>query len=387
MLAHVDLDAFYASAEELDNPQLKGLPVIVGGLEGRGVVSACSYAARALGVRSAMPMFKARKLCPQAVFMPARMAHYQELSNQVMNILAGFSPCLEQVSIDEAFLDLRGTLHLWGNSPLSAAQALQSAIKRQMGLSCSVGVAPLRFLAKIATERGKPGGVSVVEDVDDFISSIALKEISGVGESALARLREAGLTRLAELQDLPCELLERLLGRHGVKLWHMARGQDPRGVTPERTAKSIGHEITFEHDIADPDLLNAHLLQLCQKVARRLRGHELSAASLTLKIKFPDFRQKTFSRALAEPSADALEIYKILRGFLRPGQSCRLLGVTASRLSPPAPPGLFQKNKLNSLHRAEDSLYQRFGSRALTRAGALLAQPSKGALSNGQRYR
>lgn len=377
MLAHIDLDAFYASVEELDNPGLKGLPVIVGGMSGRGVVAACSYAARAFGVRSAMPIFMAKKLCPNAVYLPVRMARYQELSRQVMAILDSFSPLVEQISIDEAFVDLRGTYHLWGGDAHSAGMYLKQKIKDRTGLNCSIGVAPLRFLAKIASERSKPNGLLIITDQDEFIASIQLKEVSGVGRSTHANLKELGITNLIDLKKLTPEFMEKRLGKHGLKLWRLAHGEDPREVTPEHEIKSVSHEITFNHDVEDLEVMRSYLLSLCQKVGRRLRNHRLCASTFTLKVKFPDFRQKTFSRTLPAPTDQTMEIYDSLQEMLIENWRLRLMGVGAGNFDKPQQSSLFHAQKLSYLYNAEDILYKRFGIKGITRASTLLLNPRK----------
>jgi DNA polymerase-4 len=259
MLAHVDMDAFYAAVEVLDDPRLRGKPVIVGGGR-RGVVSAASYEARVFGVRSAQPIFEARRLCPQGVFMPVRMARYRQISAQVMEILLSFSPLLEQVSVDEAYLDLTGTEGLWG-PPERAARAIKAAVREATGLTCSVGLAPVRFLAKIASDRDKPDGLTLVGDLEAFLATVSLKEVPGVGAKTLERLRPLGLTMLTQVRALGAERLEALLGSYGGRLWDLAHGRDHAGVYPERQAKSVSHEQTFARDLdrRDPDRKSTRL--------------------------------------------------------------------------------------------------------------------------------
>ena len=374
MLAHVDLDAFYASVEELDNPSLAGKPVIVGGLGGRGVVSACSYAARKFGVRSAMPMFRAQSLCPQAVFLPVRMARYKQMSHEVMDILRSFSPDLEQISVDEAFLDLRGVVNLWGGSYAGLGALLKTALKEKTGLNCSVGIAPLRFTAKIASERCKPGGLLVVEDLEEFLATIELKEVSGVGEKSLARLKELGLRRLLDLRGLEADFVEARLGKHGLKLWQLAWGHDPRGVELSHETKSISNEHTFRYDQSEREVILSHLMRLCQKVGGRLRQAGLNAHTVTLKIKFPDFKQKTFSRTLAQPTNLTLDIFNNLEGFITQGVKIRLLGVGVANFREDAQESLFTEQRFQKLHAVEDYLHKRFGNKGLTRASALLTR-------------
>ncbi|MDR1397952.1 MAG: DNA polymerase IV [Desulfarculales bacterium] len=372
MLAHVDLDAFYASVEELDQPEIKGRAVIVGGLEGRGVVSSCSYAARRFGVHSAMPISQARRLCPRGVFLPVRMSRYQEASCQVMDILSRFSPVLEQISVDEAFMDLRGVTHLWGGSPAQTGLKIKETVRKEAGLNCSVGIAPLRFLAKIASERSKPDGLLLVDDVEGFLPTVELKEVSGVGAKTLRLLGDLGAHKLFDLRSFPPPLLERRLGKHGPELLRLAWGRDERGLEPQRQVKSVSHETTFAQDLARKDIILSHLMVLCQKVGTRLRQAGMCAGTFTLKIKYPDFKQKTLSSSSGQPTDQTLDIFNRLHGFVEEGTAIRLLGVGAGNLRPARQDGLFNRGRQQALHQAEDYLQRRFGLRGLTRARTLL---------------
>ncbi|MCF8034542.1 MAG: DNA polymerase IV [Desulfarculaceae bacterium] len=383
LVAHVDMDAFYAAVERLDDPGLTGRPIIVGGGR-RGVVSAASYEARRYGVRSAMPMFQARARCPQGAFLPVRMERYVQVSRQVMLVLAGFSPLLEQVSVDEAYLDLSGTERLWGD-PAQTGRAIKQAVRGTIGLTCSVGLAPVRFLAKIASDRDKPDGLTVVSDLEAFLATVSLAEVPGVGAKARERLGAMGLNRLIEARALGAERLERTLGVLGRRLWELAWGRDDTPVTPEREVKSISNERTLERDTADRELLGAHLLGLSQKVARRLRRQGLSGRTVTLKLKHADHRLVTRSETLAGPTEAAEEVYaaahRLLGAYSPPGPF-RLIGVGISGLGDPAQgqAGLFtarQKGRQNALDRAEDAIVARFGDQALTRAGSLTTLDQK----------
>jgi DNA polymerase-4 len=379
MLAHVDMDAFYAAVEVLDRPELAGAPVIVGG-GARGVVSAASYAARAFGVRSAMPLFEARRRCPQGVFVPVRMERYRQMSRQVMAVLGSFSPLLEQVSVDEAFLDLGGT-PVFKAGPEAAGQAIKQAVRQATGLTCSVGLAPLRFLAKIASDRDKPDGLTVVEDVEAFLATITLKEVPGCGAKARERLGALGLGRLTELRPLGRQRLERLLGAFGAHLWDLSQGIDPAGVELEREIKSVSHEQTFARDLADRVLLASHLLALAEKVGRRLRRYGLQGRTVTLKLRHQDFRLVSRRQSLPRPSDSTQEIYQAARQLLlayAPPGPFRLIGVAVSSLEPAGggQAGLFDQQdqaKGQALSRAEDLVRDRFGEKALQRAGALPA--------------
>lgn len=383
VLAHVDMDAFYASVERLDRPQLAGAPIIVGGGK-RGVVSAASYEARRFGVRSAMPMFEARSRCPQGVFLPVRMERYQQVSRRVMEVLAGFTPLLEPVSVDEAYLDLTGTERLWGPPP-AAGRAIKEAMRRTVGLTCSVGIAPVRFLAKIASDRDKPDGLTVVEDLETFLATVSLKEVPGVGARARERLGQMGLGRLVELRELGPERLERIMGVFGRRLWELSWGRDPSGVSPEREVKSVSNETTLEADTGDREELEARLLGLSQKVARRLRAKGLCGRTVTLKLKHRDHRLVTRSATLARPTDAAGEIYaaarELLAAYGAPGPF-RLIGVGLSHLGAAGQGqaelfGAAKAGRNRALDRAEDAIVARFGEKAITR-GAQIAPPLAG---------
>ena len=377
MLAHVDMDAFYASVEVLDRPELAGKPVIVGrGV--RGVVSAASYEARALGVRSAMPIFQARRLCPRGAFLAPRMERYRQVSREVMAVLEGFTPVVEQVSVDEAFLDLSGVEGLWG-PPRRIGQAIKRTMRENVGLTCSVGLAPVRFLAKIASERDKPDGLTVVEDVESFLSGVKLKEVSGVGARSQERLADMGLRRLTDVRALGPRRLESALGALGLRLWDLARGVDPTGVKPRRPVKSVSHEMTFAKDTGDPRLLESRLLALCQKACRRLRAKGLAGRVVTLKLRHADMSLASRRISLDQASDQAGEVFAAARGLLRaytrPGPF-RLIGVGVSGLHPAGAgqAGLFGRERVRrdrALSQAEDDICRRFGDNALSRAGAL----------------
>lgn len=377
MIAHVDMDAFYASVEVLDHPELRGRPVIVG-MGARGVVSAASYEARRFGVRSAMPIFQAQRLCPEGVFVPVRMARYQEVSREVMRVLERFSPLVEPISVDEAFLDLAGTSRLWGG-PAEVGRAIKETMRAATGLTCSVGVAPVRFLAKIASDRDKPDGLVVVEDLENFLGTVLLKEVSGVGPRSQARLGELGLKRLVEVRALGPERLEKLMGSFGTRLWDLAHGRDPSGVHPGREIKSVSHERTLEADLSDRDQLKSHLLKLSQMVARRLRGYGLMGWTVFLKLKHSDHRLITRSQTLAGPTDSTGPIYHTAAELLdsyAPAGPFRLIGVGVSGLHPrdSGQMDLFSgggEGRSGALEAAEDRLVARFGHGALTRGGAL----------------
>lgn len=384
MLAHVDMDAFYASVEVRDRPELAGKPVIVGGGK-RGVVSASSYEARRFGVRSAMPLFQARRLCPGGIFLPVRMERYQQVSREVMQVLESFTPVVEQVSVDEAYLDLGGTEGLWG-PPRQAGLAIKRRVKEATGLTCSVGLAPLRFLCKIASDRDKPDGLTVVEEVEPFLASVALKEVPGVGAKAQARLQAMGITMLTQLRLLGRERLQDMMGAWGLRLWDLAHGVDPQGVGAGREVKSLSHETTLERDTADRELLAAHLLALCQKVCRRLRCRGLWGRVVVLKLRHADLKLVTRRVSLPRPTDRAGEVFPAARRLLQeygPPGPFRLIGVGVAGLAPVGSGqeelfGREENGRSRALSRAEDAICSRFGEGALSRAGALDALDRKG---------
>lgn len=390
MLAHVDMDAFYASVEVLDQPELAGRPVIVGG-GSRGVVSAASYEARRFGVRSALPLYLARRLCPQGVFMPVRMDRYRQISRVVMEVLASFTPVIEQVSVDEAYLDLKGAPALKAG-PEAAGRAIKSAVLGVTRLTCSVGLAPVRFLAKIASDRDKPDGLTVVGDLEAFLATVELKEVPGVGEKSLERLKAMGLTRLIEARALGAERLERMWGAFGLRLWELAHGRDSAELHPEREVKSLSHETTFHQDLADREALAAHLLALCEKLGRRLRHEGLEGRTVVLKLRHADFRLVTRRATLARPGADTAIVYATALGLLNSYPSAgpfRLIGVGLAGLVPAGQgqPGLFEDRRQargRALAAAEDAVCDRFGQKALTRASTLAKADDRGHTGEGE---
>ena len=276
-ILHVDMDAFYASVEQLDDPSLKGKPVIVGGLGPRGVVATASYEARAFGVHSAMPMAKARKLCPHGVFIAPRFERYQELATKIQGILSEYTPLVEPVSLDEAFLDLTGTEGLHG-PPERVARELHARIPQELGLTCSVGLAQNKLLAKLASDSAKPGGLLIVkpEDVQGFLDPLPVDRLWGIGPKTARRLAAKGVCTVADLRAVDVSLLTSWFGpRTGAHLWRLARGLDDSPVAAEREAKSISQEITYPEDLYDPEEIRGQVRALALKVAGRLRAGRL----------------------------------------------------------------------------------------------------------------
>ena len=333
------MDAFYASVEVLDDPALQGRPVIVGGTpEGRGVVSAASYAARKFGVHSAMSAIRARQLCPDGVFLPGRMERYAEISAQVFALFEEVTPLVEPLSIDEAFLDVTGCRRLFG-SPERIGRAIKERIAREVGLVASVGVAPNKFLAKLASDLEKPDGFVVIgaDEVQARLAVLPVGKLWGVGKVTEKELKRHGINTIGDLLQVPRELLVGRFGDHAAHLLELAAGHDERPVIPVHEARSVGNEITFAKDIAAADELRGILDHLAEKVAWRLRRHNLRGRTITLKARYPDFTTHTRSVTLDHPTQSTTEIRAAAREQLtrklgRAGRPLRLIGVTVSQL-------------------------------------------------------
>jgi DNA polymerase-4 len=384
-ILHVDLDAFFAAVEQRDRPELRGRPVIVGGdPRARGVVSAASYEARVFGVRSAMPLRTAAALCPGGVFLPVDGAKYRRASRLVMEILGRFTPLLEQVSIDEAFLDVAGTEALFG-PPQSIAGQIKAAIRDEVGLTASVGVATTKLVAKVASDLRKPDGLVVVPPGGEaaFLAPLAITRLWGVGEQTRAALAEHGVRTIGDLAALPVDALVRRLGAHGAALHERALGIDPSPVIGEIAAKSVSHEHTFDVDTADAEVIERTLLALSEGVASRLRAGGVRASTVAVKIRDSTFHTVTRQRTLPEPTDLADPIFRTALDLVRPearGRRIRLLGVGAHGLGEPAQLGLFASEdpRRRRAVEAQDAIRRKYGSRALTRARLLgdpLAEP------------
>jgi DNA polymerase IV len=345
-ILHVDMDAFYASVEIRDRPELAGQPVIVGGTGGRGVVLSASYQARAFGVRSAMPVMRARRLCPHAVFVPPRHRVYAMASKEVMAIFGTVTPEVEPLALDEAFLDVSGALRRLGPQmpPAGIAALIRAQVQQQQGITCSVGVAPCKFVAKIASARCKPDGLLVVPRarVLDFLHPLPAATLWGVGERAGAVLARLGLRTVGDIANTPLETLQRELGAaQGAHLAALAWGRDERQVTPHAPDKSIGAEETFAEDISDPDRIRRELLRLSGRTAHGLRAGGYVARTVSVKLRLASFKTLTRSRTLRSPTDVAREIYTTACSLyeaagLDPGAQLRLVGVRASGLVPAA---------------------------------------------------
>ena len=336
-ILHVDLDAFYASVEQLDDPKLSGRPVVVGGLGPRGVVAAASYEARRFGVRSAMPMARARRACPDGVFLAPRFEAYRDASRAVMKILRSFTPLVEPIALDEAFLDVAGARRLHGTGP-EIAVAIRGRVRDDTGLIASVGAASTKLLAKLASDLAKPDGMLIVEPGEEltFLRPLGVERLWGVGPATRRRLTELGVSTVGELADLPEAVLVGALGNAaGHHLHALAWNRDARPVEPEQVAKSVGHEETFPVDVRDRALLERELVRLSDGVASRLRAASVTGRTVQLKVRFADFRTISRARTLREPTAVAADIAQVARRLLDgvPTESgIRLLGVSMSKL-------------------------------------------------------
>lgn len=376
-IVHVDMDAFFAQIEVLDNPEYRGKPLVVGGRRDsrRGVVSTASYEARKYGIRSAMPIRRAVELCPHAVFVPPRMSRYEEVSRQVFSVLDSFSPVVEPLSIDEAFLDMTGCEHFYADARHMGMQ-LKQRIFEATGLTASVGIAPSKFVAKLASDREKPNGLVIVTaaEVDNFLVPLPVEAIWGVGPKTAARLRIMGVCTVQDVRETPLERLARELGpRLAAHVQALAFGRDERPVEPDSEAKSIGRETTFEEDVPDGPVLRGVLARLAASVGYRLRKEGLYARTVTVKVRYPDFETHTKSRTLPEPFRDDDTLYAEairLLDELQLRQPLRLIGVYASQLQQGVQMSLFSRRE-DKLTEVLDAINDKLGGRVVRRGREL----------------
>jgi DNA polymerase IV len=371
-ILHVDMDAFYASVEILKDPSLEGRPVVVGGSGARGVVMSASYEARRFGVSSAMPSARARRLCPDAVFVPPDFASYQAYSIRLREVLLSFTPLVEPLSLDEAFLDVSGATRLFG-APAEIAGAVRARVREELSLSCSVGVAPNKFLAKMASAAAKPDGVVVVaaDGVLGFLHPLPVGALWGVGERTHGVLERLGVRTVGELAAVPVRVLERTLGEaHARHLAALASGRDERTVVPYEAPKQVGHEETFERDIDAEDDVTRELLRLAFRVAARLRAEGYRARTVTLKVRLASFATLHRSRTVPDPTDVGADLYRVVADLYRaiPGtrRRVRLLGVAASGLAPAGADqlALVRAGRWGDAERAMDRIERRFGQGA-----------------------
>lgn len=384
------MDAFFAAIEQRDHPEYRGKPVVVGGpAEARGVVSTASYEARRYGIHSAMPTAEAKRRCPHAIFVDVRGRRYGEVSRQIMAILEQFTPLVEKVSVDEAFLDVTGCERLFGPAP-EIARKIQERILEETGLTCSLGVAPSRFLAKVASDLKKPAGLVVVEagKEAEFLRDLPLERLWGVGGVTAEALRRLGLKTIGDLAAYPREILEQRFGEHGRRLHDLAHGRDESPLTFEGRRKSLSAETTFPRDLADPRELEATLLRLSERVGQRLRAEGLAGTTITLKVRFGDFRTLTRQETRREPTAEDMEIYRTARELLAPflgrGKQFRLLGVGLSGFVAPTQPTLFApESPERPVDVAVDKIRGKHGEEAIRR-GRLVRPDGERGTGNGE---
>ena len=381
-ILHIDMDAFYASIEQRDNPALKGQPVIVGGdAEKRGVVSAASYEARAFGVHSAMPASQARRLCPQGVFLPVRMKRYREVSGQIFEVFQGYTPLIEPLSLDESFLDVTGCESLFGPAP-EMAREIKRKILVRTGLTASAGIAPNKFLAKIASDWRKPDGLVEIkpDEVGAFLENLPISKLWGVGKSTEEILKGMGILRAGQLAQYPPEGIGKKLGKFGLELLALARGEDNRPVVPHEEAKSLSQEQTFTPDLQDRQAMEQILLDQAEQVGWELRKQKLKGQTVHLKVRYPDFILITRSQTLSLPTDAGMEIYrtavKLLEKTEVRSRKARLLGVGVSNLrhrDTPLQRGLFDsyREKEEKSLEAVDKIWNKFGPEAIKRASLL----------------
>lgn len=379
-ILHVDMDAFYASVEQHDDPSLEGRPVVVGGQGGRGVVAAASYEARRFGIHSAMPMVRARRLCADLVVVPPDFDRYTQVSRQVREVFTDYTPLVEPLSLDEAFLDVSGSVRLFGPPP-EIGRRIRVDVRERTGLSCSVGVAPNKYLAKLCSGKAKPDGLLHLRqaEVESFLRPLPVSDLWGAGPKTVERLHRYGFRTIGQIADSDSRTLERIVGEAtGRQLYRLARGEDSRRVVPHEPAKSLSAEETFDRDIDDPDELQRELLRLGEKVGRRLRNAGLAGRTVTLKVRFSSFRTVTRSSTLELPTDrthDLVEIAgELLDGLRLERARVRLLGVGVSNLTEGSAARQLELDadrRWEDAERTADRLEERFGGPVVT-YGALL---------------
>ncbi|WP_397570379.1 DNA polymerase IV [Schlesneria sp. T3-172] len=383
MILHIDMDAFYASVEERDNPSLVGKPVIVGGsVEGRGVVAAANYVVREFGVHSAMSAARALRLCPHAIVIKPRIEYYAEVSRQIREIFEQFTPLVEPLSLDEAFLDVTGSEDLFG-SAAEIGRKIKYRIWSELKLTASVGVANSKFVAKIASALKKPDGFVVVDEdaVQAFLDPLPVGRLWGVGKVTGQVFDRLAIRTIGQLRQMPLNRLKELFGTAGEHYWQLAQGIDGRKVVPDREAKSISNETTFAEDISDPAILRAWLVDLVEQVARRMRRHDLKGRSVEIKVRFPDFQTVTRSLTVTEPTNITRELLEaglelLLNRLPQRQQPIRLLGFGVSRFdgSEKSQQLLFDqphRQRQQQLDRIADQIAEKFGKSAIHRGTRL----------------
>jgi DNA polymerase-4 len=380
MILHIDMDAFYAAIEQRDHPELRGKPVVVGGSSGRGVVAAASYEARRFGIHSAMPGRRAIQLCPDAIFVRGNLDHYSRVGRQVREIFHRYTPLVQPLSLDEAFLDVAGSRRLHGDAA-TIGHAIKDAIRSELDLTASVGIAPLKFVAKIASDLNKPDGFVEVGqgDVTAFLDALPVSKLWGVGRVGQEKLTLMGLRRIGDIRTFDVGLLEQKFGSWGEHLWRLANGIDARKVVTDRRAKQISHERTFAEDITDQAMLRAVVSYLSEQVARRLRRHHRQARNVSIKYRREDFQTFARSRTLPRPTHSTDEIFRNACELLdemrsRQPRPVRLIGVSVGSLTlqdAPQQLSLFDlvegESSQQQIDEVVDSLTDKLGGGALYR--------------------
>lgn len=380
-ILHVDMDAFYASVEQRDNPELRGKPLVVGGGSNRGVVAAASYEAREFGIRSAMPMAQARQRCPELCRVAPRMSHYKSVSNDIFDVFREFTPLVEGLSLDEAFLDVTASLKLFG-AGLDIAMEIKRRIRARTKLTASVGLAENKLLAKIASDMDKPDGLVLItaKDVHDKLDPLPVSVLPGVGRETLALLHEVGIRTIAELRLAADRQIQPIFGRFTSETRDRASGIDDRPVVPSRAEKSISAEETYDQDLGDRQDMERELLRLTERTSHRLRKAGLQAGTVQVKIRQSDFRTVTRQRSLRPPDNGTDQLFAIARDLLaiwlarNPGQRIRLLGVGGTNLAPAEQRDLFSDDDASSstaVDRTVDEIRDRFGNASVSRARIL----------------
>jgi DNA polymerase IV len=384
IILHVDMDAFFAAVEQRDHPEYRGKPVIVGadprGGEGRGVVSTCSYEARKFGVHSAMPISRAYKLCPHGIYVWPNGRLYQQVSREIFNILYEFTDAVEPLSIDEAFMDVTGSVRLFGAGPEIAAK-IKKRILDQVKITASVGVAPNKYLAKIASDLEKPDGLVVVEadKINEFLAPLDVSRLWGAGEKTQAALKKMGINTIGDLFQYPKEILEKKLGKIGDHFYNLAHGIDPRRVSTDELVKSVSNEHTFDTDVLNPDKLYRTLLQLSEKVGYRLRKKGLKGRTIHLKLRYENFSTITRNKTLDSVIDSTQILFSVIKELFeknyQSGRKVRLLGVGISGFSNEEGDqlSLFDKQvkKHDRIDQLQDDLTNRFGKQIISRAETL----------------
>ncbi len=382
-IAHMDCDAFFAAVEKRDNPDLEDKPLIIGGGK-RGVVSTCCYIARIYGVSSALPMFKALELCPQAVIMPPNGEKYQQVGQEIRDMMLNITPLVQPVSIDEAFLDLTGTERLHGEPPAARLARLAKAIKQEIGITVSIGLSHNKFLAKLASDMDKPNGFTIIgkSETSAYLAALPVSKLWGVGKQTQKKLARDGITNCQQIQKMDQTDLMRRYGQFGLHLHRLAHGIDSRLITPTRQAKSISAETTFETDTKDAAFLEKTLWQLCEKVSRRCKAKNLAGATVVLKLKTADFKSLTRNRKLADPSQMADTLFAQGLDLLKreisahPQRAYRLIGIgyaglTSANLADPFDLADPEKSKRHAAELAMDKVRDKFGREKIKKGRGL----------------